>query len=136
MGAELLPTDLAFLPCGACRSECCYNVPVRDGELRRILKAIRSWPEEERRRLDVKPRPQGMCPFVDVEHWRCSVHHVRPILCRLYGHTPGMECPLVPRVADEIPRDVAHRRMDAAASAYGPPVGVLGADLTWDQILQ
>lgn len=39
----------------------------------------------------IKPLRQGLrCPlFID---GKCSVYHARPLVCRLYGHAPGLDC--------------------------------------------
>ena len=125
---------MSGLPCHRCRSECCYRVPVLQGEWDRLIQAVADWPAEEVRRLASQRRPRGMCPFVDVASWRCSVYENRPTLCRLYGYTPGLECPLSPEAASRMAREEAHGRMELAAAQHGEWAGTLGLDVTWREI--
>ncbi len=40
------------------------------------------------------PEPQGaVCPYLDIETKRCTVHENRPLICRLYGVSEGLPCP-------------------------------------------
>jgi Fe-S-cluster containining protein len=32
------------------------------------------------------------CPFLDLQSKRCTVHQIRPGICRLYGVTTGLKC--------------------------------------------
>lgn len=64
--------------------ECCGMVMCNDDEYRRIAAYAK--------RAKIKPKKQGTtCPFY--QNGKCSVYPVRPAMCRLYGHVPGMECP-------------------------------------------
>jgi Fe-S-cluster containining protein len=63
--------------------ECCGVVPVTEAEYETIATYVASH--------DIKPREQGLtCPFW--QDGRCAVYDVRPLLCKLFGHTPGMTC--------------------------------------------
>lgn len=37
--------------------------------------------------------PGRVCPFLDRETKLCTVHDIRPLVCRLYGVTQRMQCP-------------------------------------------
>lgn len=123
------------LPCERCKAECCYLVPVFRGELERILRVVRSWSAAEVKRLSRQRRPFGMCPFVDAERWRCSVYEHRPTLCRLYGYTPGLECPLCPSAVSQMAKQEAHAWARLAEAQHGEWSGTLGLDVTWQEIL-
>jgi Fe-S-cluster containining protein len=43
-----------------------------------------------------------LCTFLDMETRHCSIYPVRPLVCRLLGHTEWLPCPIekVPRVVD------------------------------------
>ena len=47
------------------------------------------WPGAEE--LDARVR---YCRFRDMEKNRCSVYPVRPTICRLFGHTEWLPCPI------------------------------------------
>ncbi len=42
------------------------------------------------------------CRFRDVEARRCSIYPVRPLVCRLFGHTEWLPCPI-----DAVPHRLA-----------------------------
>ncbi len=67
--------------CGAC----CGPVPVTKSEAYEILGYMR--------RHGVTPKADHgplQCALFDGQ--RCTVHPVRPLLCRVFGHTPRLEC--------------------------------------------
>ncbi|HEY8448962.1 MAG TPA: YkgJ family cysteine cluster protein [Bacillota bacterium] len=136
-GPATLPLDrpLDRTPCVECRSECCRSVPVRARDWQRLLVAVAAWPRAEQLRLACQARPVCMCPFVDVERWRCSVYRERPLLCRLYGYAPGLACPHAPALADRLDEPTLARRLQEDQARQGPLVGVLGVDLDWSRIL-
>ncbi len=39
-----------------------------------------------------RSRDDGYCSYL-TEDRRCSVHDVRPLVCRMYGAAEGLECP-------------------------------------------
>ncbi|MBC8102274.1 MAG: YkgJ family cysteine cluster protein [Cytophagales bacterium] len=45
------------------------------------------------------------CRYRDTQNRRCSIYPVRPTVCRLFGHTPWLPCPIeaVPQVPDGSP---------------------------------
>ena len=40
-----------------------------------------------------EPQPGGFCPYLDLGTKRCTVHSVRPMICRLWGVSENMKCP-------------------------------------------
>lgn len=75
--------DLPTIRCkGKCANQCTI-VPISDHELRRLA--------------EYNPEPenieQGKCVYLDHYTHRCTVHPVRPLLCRLYGIAEGLKCP-------------------------------------------
>jgi hypothetical protein len=45
------------------------------------------------------------CRYRDMENGRCSIYPARPTICRLFGHTPWLPCPIeaVPAVPEGSP---------------------------------
>lgn len=95
--------------------------------------AVRRMPDDEVRRLAFQWRKPGTCPFVDTDQWRCAVYDHRPTVCRLYGLTPGLECPHAPAVAATINPARARAMLDRD-HRFGPIVGVLGMDIGWREL--
>jgi len=64
--------------------DCCGVVPVTETEYRAV--------ERYAKAHGITPLDQNdTCPFF--QNGTCAVYDVRPTLCRLFGHTPGMTCP-------------------------------------------
>lgn len=122
-----------MLPCTTCKSECCGTIPVRKGELARIIKAVATWSDDEIARMESQEREPLMCPLVDTERWQCSVYEVRPTICRLYGLTPGLECPHAPAKARRMSREQAAFLLGRDGD-LGDMVGILGLDIGWREI--
>lgn len=63
--------------------ECCGPVPVTQHE----LDAIRRYVAKQ----GIVPKNQGplTCPFYD---GKCAIYPVRPLICKVYGHTKGLAC--------------------------------------------
>lgn len=63
---------------------CCGFVAVNRDEFERIRRIAGA--------MGVTPQRSGTrCPlYID---GRCSVYHARPLVCRLFGHTPSLNCP-------------------------------------------
>lgn len=72
---EMLPS----IDCkGFCHQECQAQTPIFPGEWDRLPKPVAA---------------QGKwCPYLDLETKRCTVHPIRPGICRLYGVTKGLPC--------------------------------------------
>jgi Fe-S-cluster containining protein len=73
--------------CDADCGECCGVVPVTETEFRAVARFIEAH--------DIVPasHTDGTCPFY--QNGGCVVHPVRPLVCRLFGHSvdPLMTCP-------------------------------------------
>lgn len=76
-----------FLPpmkCDKGCTECCTFAPSSGGD----FESVKKYAE----RNGITPLRQGLrCPFY--QNGACAVYPARPLICRLYGHVPGMECP-------------------------------------------
>lgn len=83
--------------------------------------------------MEQQRRPGNMCPFVDMQGWHCTVYDSRPILCRLYGRTPGLACPLAPEEAEAVTHAAAMAQL-MAEWKHARMAGVLGASLRWREI--
>ena len=75
---------LPVMQCDDNCGKCCGIVPVTEKEFTRISAYVT--------RHHIQPiRQGGECPLYI--GGKCSVHEVRPALCRAYGHTSLMQCP-------------------------------------------
>lgn len=99
-----------------------------------MVRAVAKWPKEEIDRMAAQWRPEYMCPFVDVERWRCSVYKARPTICKVYGLTPGLECSHAPEAATKMSHRKVQRMFDRDEKKRGEVVGVLGFSIGWDDI--
>ena len=83
----MLLSSLPKMRCDSECGECCTIVPVSERE----IEAIREYAKLK----DVVPQHNGprtiQCPFF--QGGGCAVYPVRPMLCRLYGHSPRLQCP-------------------------------------------
>ena len=112
--------------CGAC----CGPVPVTRNEWDAIKQAVKRMPPGERRRLQNQRRQPLTCPFRDIEKKRCSIYRVRPLLCRMYGHYPGLECSNNPDAVDGT--RAGARTLMTAVYGKAAMAGVMGVNLGWD----
>jgi Fe-S-cluster containining protein len=73
--------------CDAGCGECCGIVPATETEFRAVERFIAD------RDIEPAAHTDGTCPFYQNEG--CAIYPVRPLLCRLYGHSvdPMMTCP-------------------------------------------
>jgi Fe-S-cluster containining protein len=64
---------------------------------------------------------KGHCPMLDPRTHRCRVHAVRPLICRLYGVSVGLECHwgCVPDGGEYVTRKEAGAMIDAVEEAGG-----------------
>jgi Fe-S-cluster containining protein len=71
--------ELPSVECkGYCYRECKAEIPIFAGEAERLPQFTTA---------------QGQwCPFLDLQTKRCTVHQIRPGICRLYGVTEGLPC--------------------------------------------
>ena len=84
---EELYAQLPALSClGLCEASCGEHIDASTAERRRLLHAGVD--------LDA-PTPDGACPALTQTFGlgRCSVHAIRPTICRLWGVMASMPCP-------------------------------------------
>src|SRR5438093_2820085 len=79
----------ASLPRLDCQRKCqaaCGPIVFSGEERWRIMRRIGAWPQRQ--------FPESLtCPFLDLLTGDCSVHDIRPMICRLWGLTKSMACP-------------------------------------------
>lgn len=90
--------------CDACGARCTAGVPMLEAEFTALRGFLASPEGEDARRIEQLdkqvPYPGAeefhytACRFRDVEHERCSVYPVRPLVCRLFGHVEWLPCPI------------------------------------------
>lgn len=74
---------LPVMRCDTGCGECCGLAPSTEQEYQRVVKYARD--------NLVFPMEQGVtCPFY--QGGKCKVHPVRPLICRVFGHTEKMKC--------------------------------------------
>jgi hypothetical protein len=79
---EAIYAELPAVPCtGQCHSSCSY-IGMSEAEYRRIKR-------ETGIEIEMYQSP---CPALDFAG-RCSIHELRPLICRLYGATERLRCP-------------------------------------------
>ena len=85
---------LSHLGCPEGCSACCGFAPATEEEYALIQRFI------ARHKIIPVRHPDGeTCPlFID---GRCAIYPVRPMICRLYGHTQDLNCPLGRNIQDE-----------------------------------
>lgn len=88
MSRKRLPVlTLPKMRCDDGCGRCCGPVPVTGAEYRGIVRHMKAH--------GLKPMPTDesslTCPLFDGQ--RCMVHAVRPLLCRVFGHTFMLTCP-------------------------------------------
>lgn len=92
--------------CDGCGLRCMNGFTVTREEWEAVREYLRSQPgtEVERIRAQEKEVPWPgaedtgatvtYCPFRDMENGNCSIYPVRPTVCRLFGHTRWLPCPI------------------------------------------
>ena len=80
---KVIPSMRCDTHCG----QCCGVVPATETEFRAIERHI------EQHAVVPAAHTDGTCPFYQAG--QCAIHSVRPLVCRLYGHSvdPLMTCP-------------------------------------------
>ncbi|HET6386827.1 MAG TPA: YkgJ family cysteine cluster protein [Armatimonadota bacterium] len=96
--SESLPMRLCD-GCDGCGLRCTEGVRMTRSEYQRIETHLRSNPDEAARVAAQEKSIPGwpvtkFCQFRDTEKNRCSIYPVRPVICRLFGHTEWLPCPL------------------------------------------
>ena len=95
---ERLPLHLCH-GCDGCGMRCTEGVKITYSEYVRIARFLHEHPDDsERVQAQDKSIPgwpiTQFCQFRDTELDRCSIYPVRPVICRLFGHTEWLPCPL------------------------------------------
>jgi Fe-S-cluster containining protein len=82
-----------LLPCNECGGQCCTFPVFTDSELQ-LVRLTRGIPEGTLlARIPggtVIHRPGGTCPYL--LNGKCSIHSIRPQVCRDYGVVPELPC--------------------------------------------
>lgn len=86
---KVLTDRLPPMPCDRGCRDCCGPVAASDREIRRILAYIEAHGIEPTRPPEMN-HGVPVCPFF--QEGRCAVYPVRPFVCRLFGHSPGLVC--------------------------------------------
>ena len=129
-------TILQKTPCGTCHSECCHNVPMHRIEIEKIVKWINEEMDDEyAEKLSQQKRPEGMCLFVDVEKWKCSIYPARPLICRLFGYAENLACSYAPALAKTHTKGEAFLMFAKEFAGCDPEdITLAGHLFTWDNI--
>jgi Fe-S-cluster containining protein len=104
---QTLPLHLCH-GCDGCGMRCAEGIRITRSEYLRIEQHLKAHPGETARvQAQDKSIPgwpvNKFCQFRDTELDRCSIYPVRPVICRLFGHTEWLPCPLgiVPLLGQE-----------------------------------
>lgn len=103
--------------CDSCGLRCTDGFLVTRDEYDTVQEFLATVPAAETERIAAQnktiPWPGGeesgatvtYCRYRDQENGRCSVYPARPTICRLFGHTPWLPCPIeaVQRIPDGSP---------------------------------
>ena len=103
--------------CDGCGLRCVDGFKVSRSEWDAVQSYLAAQPAEEVARIAAQektvPWPGAedtgatvtFCRYRDRENGRCSVYPARPTVCRLFGHTPWLPCPIeaVPHVPEGSP---------------------------------
>lgn len=105
-----MPFKLPAMRCDLRCGECCGIVPAIESEYRKVEAFVRD--------RGIEIRNQGItCPFY--QKGRCATYPVRPLACRLFGHSEKMTCPRGYNV------DIPERKIRRAIRRRGYPTKVL-----------
>lgn len=128
-------------PCSTCHCDCCSFVPVSEREINWQIIPYMAQRPDECMRLARQRRPEGMCPFVDMEQWQCACYQVRPKVCRYYGRVKykSLTCPYRPEAATEdMAAPIVDLCIEYERDRY-PGRGrgaLLGVTITWESLLR
>jgi hypothetical protein len=101
--------------CDGCGGRCIDGFEVTRQEWEAVKSYLATRPESEVRRVREQkktlPWPGAeefgatvtYCPFRDLERGECSVYPVRPTVCRFFGHTQWLPCPI--GAVEQVPED-------------------------------
>jgi Fe-S-cluster containining protein len=106
---KVLPPMRCDEGCGAC----CGVAPVTETEFRRIERYVKDHGITPIRHDD----DDEQCPLY--QDGKCTVYPVRPLICRIFGHTERLTCERGYNV------DVPQREIDRMVGANGRPTRVL-----------
>lgn len=79
--------------CSNC-GRCCGPVPISQSEEIKIRKFVKKMDIFTKQRLtnQLKGKDFLTCQFRDTEQNKCAIYPVRPLLCKLFGISIGLEC--------------------------------------------
>ena len=92
--------------CDHCGTRCVSGFGVAEAEWEAVKMFLSELPETERERLEKQTRRlpwpgaedlelyTTFCRFRDMEKNQCSIYPVRPTICRLFGQTSWLPCPI------------------------------------------
>lgn len=110
--------DLAVCDgCDGCGGRCIDGFEVTRQEWEAVKSYLKTQPLSEVQRVREQKKTQPWpgaeefeatvtyCPFRDLEQEKCSVYPARPTICRFFGHTQWLPCPIgaVERVPEDAP---------------------------------
>ena len=92
--------------CDGCGLRCLDGFGVSEAEWNGVREYLDTLPKEDVRRVLNQEKTIGwpgaedsgatvtFCPFRDMETGNCFVYPARPTVCRLFGHTEWLPCPI------------------------------------------
>jgi Fe-S-cluster containining protein len=101
--------------CDDCGGRCVDGFGVTRPEWDSVREYVSARPHEETERVRVQKKTQPWpgaedsgaevtyCRFRDLERGECSIYPVRPTICRLFGHTEWLPCPI--GAVTQVPED-------------------------------
>ena len=91
---EALYKSIPEIECkGLCHPSCSI-VPAEDIEIKRARKKLSYNPFRVSNKDIEEAKTTGKIPSCGaLKNNRCTIHSVRPAICRLYGSAEGLECP-------------------------------------------
>ena len=92
----------------------------------------------------IKRKEDPTCGFLDRGNGLCTIHPMRPMICRVWGLTPSMPCPHGCIPSRVLPDKEAHIMMTEVCylggeidyKDYQKQLGYAGDDEIWPLILQ
>ena len=81
---------LRHINCCNC-GKCCQEIPVLPIEVTNIQRHLDRYPNIARI-ANNKTNKEKICPFRDESFKQCLIYPVRPLICRIFGVSSGMEC--------------------------------------------
>lgn len=86
---EVIPEHKNCIGCG----QCCGVIVTSTSEDERIKQFVKKMDVFTKQRLRSQKRDILSCQFRDELKNNCAIYPVRPLICKLFGVTKGMQCP-------------------------------------------